>query len=60
METENRKCEKMYVARVTRKGQVTIPKEIREKLGIKEGDYVAFIIEDNKVILKKAQITVIS
>ena len=50
----------MYVARVTRKGQVTIPKEIREKLGIKEGDYVAFIIEDNKVILKKAQITVIS
>ena len=28
----------MTVSTVNREGQVTIPKEIREKLGIKEGD----------------------
>ena len=28
----------MYKVKVTSKGQMTIPKEIREKLGIKPGD----------------------
>lgn len=28
---------------VQEKGQVTIPSEIREKLGLKKGDYVAFV-----------------
>ena len=31
------------VSRVTSKGQVTIPVEMRRKLGIKEGDKVVFI-----------------
>ena len=29
-------------AKVTSKGQITIPKEVREKLNIKEGDLVSF------------------
>lgn len=29
-------------AKLTSKGQITIPKEVREKLGIKEGDTVGF------------------
>lgn len=37
--------------RITVKGQVTIPKEIREKLGLKPGDLVEFVYKDNKVYL---------
>ena len=33
----------MELAKVTSKGQVTIPVEIRKKLGIKNGDKVLFI-----------------
>jgi antitoxin PrlF len=38
---------------VTRKGQVTIPADIRRALGIKEGDKIAFVVEDNQVKLTK-------
>jgi AbrB family looped-hinge helix DNA binding protein len=34
------------VAKVLPKGQVTIPKTVREALGIVEGDYLAFVQED--------------
>lgn len=30
----------MYEIKVTSKGQVTIPKEIREKMGLQSGDYL--------------------
>ena len=39
---------------VTRKGQVTIPIEIRRLLGVKPKDQVAFVVEDNKVRLAKS------
>jgi AbrB family looped-hinge helix DNA binding protein len=41
--------------RVTRKGQVTIPAEIRHALNLKEGDTVAWIIEQDQVRLKKSE-----
>lgn len=41
------------MTKVTAKGQVTIPKEIREKLGIHPGDDVEFEERDGTVILKK-------
>ena len=47
----------MYITKITRGNQVTIPKEVREFLKVKEGDYIVFIIEDDKVILRKARIT---
>lgn len=37
--------------RMTIKGQVTIPKKIRDKFGVKPGDLVDFIIEDERVYL---------
>jgi antitoxin PrlF len=40
------------VAKVTSKGQVTIPLEIRRKLGISYGDEVDFKILDGEVILE--------
>ena len=40
---------------VTRHSQVTIPKEIREAVGIKEGDKVKMkIVEGNKIVIEKA------
>jgi AbrB family looped-hinge helix DNA binding protein len=39
--------------KVTRKGQVTIPADIRRALGIKEGDKVAFVLEDDQVKLTR-------
>ncbi len=39
--------------RVTQKGQVTIPRQIRLMMSIKTGDEVSFAVENNKVVLKK-------
>jgi AbrB family looped-hinge helix DNA binding protein len=42
----------MPLVKVVRNGQVTIPKEIREKLGIKEGDFLEIEPADQGVFLK--------
>lgn len=39
--------------RVTTKGQVTIPKEVRDKLGIEPGDEVGFREEGDAFIIEK-------
>ena len=40
---------------VTRHSQVTIPKEIREAVGITEGDRVNMkVVEGNKIVIEKA------
>jgi AbrB family looped-hinge helix DNA binding protein len=41
------------IVKVTRKGQTTIPAEIREQLGIKEGDELAVEAIDQQVIFKR-------
>ncbi len=41
----------MELAKVTSKGQVTIPVEIRRKLGIKTGDKVLFMEESGRVYM---------
>jgi len=41
----------MNLARITTKGQITIPAEIRKKLGVKEGDKVVFIEKDNMIVV---------
>jgi AbrB family looped-hinge helix DNA binding protein len=41
----------MELAKVTTSGQITIPVQIRRKLGIKEGDKVMFVEDGNRVIL---------
>lgn len=40
-------------ARVTSKGQITIPKEVRNALGINEGDQVVFRVEENHAVLAR-------
>lgn len=41
----------MDVAKVTSKGQITIPIDIRRKLGVKEGDKILFIEEQGRVVM---------
>jgi AbrB family looped-hinge helix DNA binding protein len=38
------------MSRITQKGQVTIPKEIRDRLGIRPNDIGEFTIKENSVI----------
>jgi AbrB family looped-hinge helix DNA binding protein len=40
-------------AKVTSKGQVTVPKAVREALGIREGDEVVFRVEGNRAVLAR-------
>lgn len=45
----------MPTATLTSKGQVTIPKEIREKLRLKTGDRVLFWVDDQGGVHLRAQ-----
>ena len=38
-------------AKVTAKGQVTIPKSVRDELGLQEGDSVVFRVEGNRAVI---------
>lgn len=40
-------------AKVTSKGQITIPKEVREALGIVAGDRVVFKVEEQRAIIAR-------
>ena len=44
----------MELAKITSKGQITIPVQIRKKLKLKEGDKVFFYEEKGKVIFQNA------
>lgn len=46
----------MELSKLTSKGQITIPKKIRQALQVEEGDRVAFIKEDGFVIMAKADL----
>jgi antitoxin PrlF len=45
---------KMEVARITTKGQITIPIEIRKKLNLKEGDKIIFFEQDGRIYFENA------
>ncbi len=42
----------MEEATVTSKGQITIPKPVRDQLHLEAGSKVLFLLEENEVILK--------
>lgn len=42
----------MQQAKVTFKGQITIPKAVREALDIREGDSITFQLDGNQAVLK--------
>ena len=40
-------------AKVTSKGQVTVPKAVREALGIRSGDAIVFRVDGNRVLMSR-------
>ena len=42
----------MTITKVGRRGQLTLPTEIRRRLQIKEGDHVAFYVDGEHVIMQ--------
>lgn len=44
-------------ARITSKGQLTLPKKVKEMLGAEEGDYIMFFKEGNKVYIEVGRLT---
>ena len=46
----------MDTAKVMSKGQVTIPKRIRELLNLQNEDYVTFVVNNDKVQIQNSKI----
>lgn len=46
-----------YVSTITQRGQVTLPAEVRRRLGVKPSDRVEFVIEDDRVTVKPVAYT---
>jgi antitoxin PrlF len=44
---------KQYYGRVSSKGQITLPAEVREELGIKPRDRVAITIQDKAALVRR-------
>ncbi len=43
-------------SRVSEKGQVTIPKQLRSRFGIRPGEEVTFREEDGRIVLEKVAV----
>ena len=43
------------VSKITAKGQITLPKKVRDKLKVRAGDYLAYDVIGNTVKIRKAQ-----
>jgi AbrB family looped-hinge helix DNA binding protein len=44
----------MELAKITSKGQITIPIQIRRKLNLKDGDKVIFIEQNGRIIIENS------
>lgn len=49
----------MEIAKVTSKGQITIPIAIRKALGLREGDKVLFLEQDGRVLMVNSSLEAI-
>ncbi|MHB1629577.1 MAG: AbrB/MazE/SpoVT family DNA-binding domain-containing protein [Bacilli bacterium] len=46
----------MSLGKITRNGQVTIPKSIRKELNLEEGDYVEIVRQDGGIVLRPKKV----
>jgi AbrB family looped-hinge helix DNA binding protein len=46
-------AEKIEMGTVSSRGQICIPNDIREDLGLKEGSKILFVLADDSLIVKK-------
>jgi len=42
----------MLYTRVGRRGQIVLPKEVRRRIKVQEGDQIAFVIDGERVLIK--------
>jgi antitoxin PrlF len=47
--------ENTSLSRLTSKYQATIPRPVRERLGVGAGDSVAFVVDDDRVWVRRAE-----
>ena len=40
------------VSTISSKGQITLPVEVRSRLGVRSGDKVEFVVEEGKTVVK--------
>ena len=50
----------MELAKVTSRGQITLPLAIRRKLDVKEGDKVVFYEENGRIVVENAAMLTIA
>lgn len=48
-----------YTGKITSKGQTTVPKEVRDFLGLEEGTQMEWILDDGKVTVKPRKLRAI-
>jgi antitoxin PrlF len=41
--------------RISSKGQITVPQEIRKRLGLEPGDRVEFVVEEGRTVIQPAR-----
>ncbi len=46
---------KKLTSPISSKGQVTIPREIRDRLGVGAGDRVEFVMEDERTVIRPSR-----
>ena len=50
----------MELAKITSKGQITIPRDIRKKMNLKTGDKILFFEENDRFFLQNSNSVVLS
>ena len=43
----------MIIGKLSKKGQISIPKNIRQQFDLKPGDAISFVIHSNRIIIEK-------
>jgi AbrB family looped-hinge helix DNA binding protein len=45
----------MHISKISSKGQVTLPKEVREAVGLHPGDMIAYEVKDGVIVLRHVE-----
>jgi antitoxin PrlF len=45
----------IYAVSVSSNGQITVPKPIRERLGLKQGDRIQFVAESRRTLVRRVR-----
>jgi AbrB family looped-hinge helix DNA binding protein len=45
----------MFVSRITSKGRTVIPKAVRERLRLKPGDFLRYVMEGRRIVIERVE-----